>query len=434
MAGEWISRRIGDLGKVITGKTPSTKVADNFGGPYPFITIPDMDGRREIDTSARSLSEKGASVLRTCMLPPRAVMMSCIATIGRCGITTRPSFTNQQINSLICGPEADPTYVYYAFSQLGQALEAAGGGGSVYTNVSKSRFEDIEIKLPPLPEQKAIARILGTLDDKIELNRRMNATLEAMARALFQSWFVDFDPVHAKAADRQPAGMDAQTAALFPYSFQASELGEIPAGWKVQNLEEVAERVAMGPFGSSIKVSTFVEEGIPVISGQHLHGIMLEDSTFNFVTEPHATQLHRANVQRGDVIFTHAGSIGQVAYIAETSQYSRYVISQRQFFMRCAPAKMSPLYVVLYFKTPEGQHRLLANTSSTGVPSIARPVTYLRQLKLVIPPPEVLARFDELAGGWMRQISANLNQSRTLANLRNTLLPKLLSGELSPTP
>lgn len=173
MASEWISRRIGDLGKVITGKTPSTKVADNFGGPYPFITIPDLDGRREIDTSARSLSEKGASALRTCMLPPRAVMMSCIATIGRCGITTRPSFTNQQINSVICGPEADPTYVYYAFSQLGQALEAAGGGGSVYTNVSKSRFEDIEIKLPPLPDQKAIARILGTLDDKIELNRRM---------------------------------------------------------------------------------------------------------------------------------------------------------------------------------------------------------------------------------------------------------------------
>jgi type I restriction enzyme S subunit len=205
MEGEWKKRRIGDLGKVVTGKTPSTSIAENFGGNYPFITIPDLDGRREISTSVRTLSEHGAQSLKTCCLPPGAVMMSCIATIGKCGITTRPSFTNQQINSLICGADVDSKFVYYCFTQLGHALEAAGGGGSVYTNVSKSRFEEIEITVPPLAEQKAIAGVLGALDDKIELNRRMNATLEAMARALFQSWFIDFDPVRRNMDRNQPS-------------------------------------------------------------------------------------------------------------------------------------------------------------------------------------------------------------------------------------
>jgi type I restriction enzyme S subunit len=98
----------------------------------------------------------------------------------------------------------------------------------------------------------------------------------------------------------------------------------------------------MGPFGSSIKVETFVREGVPVISGQHLHSFMMEDSTFNFITLDHAERLKSANVARGDVVFTHAGNIGQVAYIPENSQYERYVISQRQFFMRCDRAQVTP--------------------------------------------------------------------------------------------
>ncbi|HEY1173377.1 MAG TPA: restriction endonuclease subunit S [Verrucomicrobiae bacterium] len=290
---------------------------------------------------------------------------------------------------------------------------------------------NLPIPLPPLAEQKAIAAVLGALDDKIELNRRMNATLEAMARALFQSWFVDFDPVRAKLDGRKPVGLDAATTALFPEHLEDSPLGHIPKGWEVKTIEELAERVAMGPFGSDIKVSTFVPEGIPVVSGQHLRGTLLDDSEFNFVSVEHADRLKRSNVQRGDVIFTHAGSIGQVAYIPEASRYERYIISQRQFYMRCNRALVSPFYITSYFKTPEGQHRLLANTSSTGVPSISQPVTYLRQLKMVVPPPALLKIFDTTVGQIHLKMADNDHQSRTLATLRDTLLPKLLSGELS---
>ena len=129
MVSDWDTRRISDLGRVVTGKTPSTKDPDNFGGPFPFVTIPDLDGRVVIDQTERTLSNKGAQVIKTSLLPPGAVLMSCIATVGRCGITAMPSFTNQQINSVLPDDETDPKFLYYAFTQLGHELESAGGGG-----------------------------------------------------------------------------------------------------------------------------------------------------------------------------------------------------------------------------------------------------------------------------------------------------------------
>ncbi len=157
-------------------------------------------------------------------------------------------------------------------------------------------------------------------------------------------------------------------------------------GWKSCKVEEIAEKVAMGPFGSSIKVDTFVHNGIPIISGQHLHGSRVDDTPgFNFVTPEHAEKLANANVVRGDIIFTHAGNIGQVAYIPEDSEFSRYVISQRQFYLRCNRSKALPEFLTFFFKSPEGQHKLLANASQVGVPSIAQPVTYLRSIEVPVP-------------------------------------------------
>ncbi len=159
----------------------------------------------------------------------------------------------------------------------------------------------------------------------------------------------------------------------------------VAQGWSTATVEDIAEKVAMGPFGSSIKVETFVPEGVPIISGQHLHGFRVDDVPgFNFIEPQHAQRLANANVKRGDIVFTHAGNIGQVAYIPDTSKFGRYVISQRQFYMRCNRSRALPEFVTLYFRSPEGQHQLLANTSQVGVPSIAQPVTYLRTIE--IPP------------------------------------------------
>lgn len=155
--------------------------------------------------------------------------------------------------------------------------------------------------------------------------------------------------------------------------------------WPYKRVEEIALKVAMGPFGSSIKVETFTDTGIPIISGQHLREAELTDSEFNFIAEEHADSLKNANVQRGDVIFTHAGNIGQVAFIPNDSKYQRYVISQRQFYLRCDTSRIIPEFIAYYFKSPEGQHKLLANANQVGVPSIARPSSYLKTIEVPVP-------------------------------------------------
>ena len=192
--------------------------------------------------------------------------------------------------------------------------------------------------------------------------------------------------------------------------------------WREVRIEEIAERVAMGPFGSSIKVETFVPDGVPVISGQHLHGFKLDDLVgYNFITLEHAERLKNANVQRGDIIFTHAGNIGQVAYIPDDSKYDRYVVSQRQFYMRCDRSKVIPEFVVAYFKTSEGQHKLLANTSQVGVPSIAQPVTYLRTLEIPLPPLAEQRAIAHILTTLDDKIELNRRMSKTLEAMARAL-------------
>ena len=194
------------------------------------------------------------------------------------------------------------------------------------------------------------------------------------------------------------------------------------SAWTTAAIDDISEKVAMGPFGSSIKVSTFVPEGIPIISGQHLHGIRVNDSPgFNFISLEHAQRLSNANVQRGDVIFTHAGNIGQVAYIPEQSKFDRYIISQRQFYMRCDRSKVIPEFVALYFKSREGQHQLLANAAQVGVPSIAQPVTYLRTIGIPLPPISEQRAIAHILGTLDDKIELNRRMNITLEAMARAL-------------
>ena len=196
----------------------------------------------------------------------------------------------------------------------------------------------------------------------------------------------------------------------------------VRADWHTAAIEDIAEKVAMGPFGSSIKVETFVPDGVPIISGQHLHGFRVDDSPgFNFITEEHAQRLGNANVKRGDIVLTHRGTIGQVAYIPQNSQFHQYVVSQSQFYVRCDHAKVVPEFVALYLRSPEGQHQLLANTSQVGVPSIAQPVTYLRTVRIPLPPLTEQRAIAHVLGTLDDKIELNRRMNQTLEEMARAL-------------
>ena len=192
--------------------------------------------------------------------------------------------------------------------------------------------------------------------------------------------------------------------------------------WATTTIKELADKVAMGPFGSSIKVDTFVSEGVPIISGQHLHGFRVDDEPgFNFISPEHAQRLANANVNRGDIVFTHRGNIGQVAYIHDGSMFEQYVISQSQFYLRCDRSKAIPEYIAAFFKSPEGQHKLLANASQVGVPSIARPVTYLRTVEIPLPPLSEQRAIAHILGTLNDKIELNRRMNETLEALARAL-------------
>ena len=193
-------------------------------------------------------------------------------------------------------------------------------------------------------------------------------------------------------------------------------------GWRRAKIEEIAEKVAMGPFGSSIKVETFTPTGVPIISGQHLHGSRVDDEPgFNFISDEHAERLRGANVRKGDVIFTHRGNIGQVAYVPKNAKYDRYVISQSQFYVRPDPSQAIPEFLTAYFKTAEGRHDLLANTAQVGVPSIAQPVTYLRTLDVPLPPVEEQRAIAHVLGALDDKIELNRRMNETLEAMARAL-------------
>ncbi len=258
----------------------------------------------------------------------------------------------------------------------------------------------VPIPIPPKETREAIAAVLGALDDKIELNRRMNATLEALARALFQSWFVDFDPVRAKLDGRSPAALDPAIAALFPNEFEDSELGHIPHGWRAAHLEEIA-RVGSGkrPEGRCDVLSP--ECNIPLYGGGGRMGYV------------------SSALYEKPILFTgRVGTLGLIFRTAEPSWPSdNTLIVEPQ----------SGFFDFTYFVL-RGFDLISLNRGSTQ-PLLTQ--TDLKRQPFALPTQDVVQAFANFSEPIFRQMVSNERESRTLATLRDTLLPKLLSGELS---
>lgn len=438
MVTEWLSSALADAcASIDYGLTASAadhqrgpkflRITDIVSGHIDWNSVPHVEANEatfakyKLQDGDIVLARTGASTGASAYIknPPPAVFASYLVRLQ-----AKPNFDSRFLS-------------YYLRSDtFWNFIRAVLGDKSAQPNASASTMTKAPLQAPRnKDEQRAIAHILGTLDDKIELNRGMSETLEAMARAIYKSWFVDFDPVHAKASGEAPEsicrrlGLTPDLLALFPGRFGDSELGEVPEGWKGSNLGAVCRRVAMGPFGSDIKTSNFVPEGVPVIRGGNLTAGFVDDG-FAFVTEAKADELRNANAWSGDIVITHRGTLGQVGLIPPHSTYPRYVVSQSQMVLTTNGEVATPRFVYEFLRTPQGQQALLANTSQVGVPAIARPTTSVKAIALVMPPVDLQRTFDQVVGPLFDRARCSSVESRTLAAVRDTLLPELLSGEL----
>ena len=180
------------------------------------------------------------------------------------------------------------------------------------------------------------------------------------------------------------------------------------------SISELIDEIAMGPFGSNIKVECFVDDGIPVLNGSNLNGFFLTEDSFRYVTEEKADSLGRANAHRGDIVITHRGTLGQIVCIPETSKYDRYVISQSQFRVKCNE-KALPEYLVYYFHTAIGQHKLLSNASQVGVPALARASTTFQKIEVEIPDIKTQQKVVSVLNAIEAKINVNRSINENLA-------------------
>ncbi len=290
--------------------------------------------------------------------------------------------------------------------------------GATMPNLNTSILSALPFVAPALSEQKDIAQVIGAFDDKIELNRQMNATLEAMAQALFKSWFVDFDPVKAKAAGRAPEGMDADTAALFPSELVESELGLIPKGWEIVSLDRTFDVVG----GGTPKTSNpdFWNGEIPWFS---VVDAPAETDVFVIDTEKRITQLGLNScssrlLKKGATIISARGTVGRLAIVATpmAMNQSCYALNGKygDYFN--------------YYSIKGGISTLKQNTHGAVFDTITRDT--FKTVTTVQPQGIICREFEKQISPLMQQLETNVRQSRTLASIRDTLLPKLISGQL----
>lgn len=285
--------------------------------------------------------------------------------------------------------------------------------GSVFPNLSRDDFLNFEIPWPDDKERIAIAAVLGALDDKIELNRQMNQTLEAIAQAIFKSWFVDFDPVKAKAEAREPAGLAPEVAALFPDSFADSELGEIPEMWRIEPLDEVADYLN----GLALqKYPPSGHESLPVIKIAELR-----KGNTDGADRASAALDPKYVVADGDVLFSWSGSLEVCIWCGGRGALNQHLFKVTS---QCYPKWFYYLWTRTYL--PEFQK--IASDKATTMGHIQR--HHLSESLTLIPSNELLVEMNNVIDPIFGLIINNRLESRTLAEIRDVLLPKLLSGEV----
>jgi type I restriction enzyme S subunit len=388
---EWKEYKLSDIMEIIGGGTPKTSESQYWNGNIPWLSVVDFNNRRKfVFETEKKITEKGLQESSTKMLKKGQIIISARGTVGALAVLGRDMTFNQSCYGL--NAKEDLTfndYLYYLVNYNVSSL-LNNTHGAVFDTITRETFDHISVGLPPLPEQHTIASILSSLDDKIDLLHRQNKTLEALAETLFRQWFVE-------------------------------EAGE---GWKTGKLGDVIETIESGsrPKGG---IDPKLREGIPSIGAENINGLGYYDySKTKFITQEFYNSMKRGFIKNYDILIYKDGAyIGRKGMFANGFPYDICTVNEHVFILRANPRVNQ--FFLYFLLNQEELEQLNANSAQPGLNQES-----MKSFEIVIPSNELIKKFEEIVKVWIDKIFFNSNQIHTLARLRDTLLPKLISGDV----
>ena len=444
MNKEWVSGQLSDIAEIIMGQSPKGDDVNSNGSGIPLLNGPtEFGSRHPIPKQFTTVGKKLAKELD---------LLFCVrgSTTGRMNWADQNYVIGRGLAAIRhrLEPDCQPYLRGVIEYNLPKLLVSATG--STFPNVSKDQINGLEIKIPPLPEQKAIAHILGTFDDKIELNRKMNETLEAMAQAMFKSWFVDFDPVFdnaiaqgnkipkelkAKAKRRKAVlksgkykSLPKNIQKLFPASFVFNEeLGKwIPDEWDTRTIGE-STSVIIDHRGKTPKKmgGDWVEDGFPAISAKNIkNGSLIRPDMIRYVDQKMYNKWMKIEIEKGDIIMTSEAPMGEMFLISDDT---KYCLSQRLYSIRANGVETTSSFLYYWLQSTIARSDLEGRCTGTTVTGIKQ--SELRKVRVLTLKKSLLYKFEELIES-LRQKNNNLTkQNIGLGNQRDLLLSQLISGK-----
>ncbi len=417
--------------EVLSGGTPKTTVPAFWNGNIPWASVKDFNiDSRWFSKTEKSISQLGLDSCSSVLLEPGDLVISARGTVGAVGqCKMRTSFNQSNYGLRAKSGLSKNDYLYYALIYAKRALIGDTHGG-MFDTITRDTLDRLLIPVPTLKVQEQIAEILGSLDMKIAVNNALSKTLEDIAQTIFKSWFIDFEPVKAKMAGEKPAGVDAATASLFPDAMENSELGLIPKGWQVGSLFDFGLEIESGsrPKGGVKGISS----GVPSIGAESINGLGVFDfSKTKFVPSDFYEKMNKGKPRDFDVLlYKDGGKPGEfkprVGMYGLGFPFSEFAVNEHVFVLRAK--ELGNPYLYFWIRLERTLDILRSRGIKAAIPGInQQDVGTIHALK---PPQLILETFNELVFPSISKILMLANESLMLTTLRNTLMPRLISGEL----